>query len=428
MTGKNFKTASGPNLEFDFRNSLTPEVPLGDVLSLRREVIHPRDSPTGNATFVGLEHIAPGTGVRVGSVETDLSMLTGRKPRFRKGDVVYGYLRPYLNKVWVADFDGICSVDQYVYCVDETKAVPEYVAWFMRSPLYLERAPIDRTPGQLPRLRTEEVANVEMPLPSLDSQQRLAEGIRAKFGTYLTAKSALEDSIRVSSSLLEKTLSESFHDLTPLSVGRDEAKLPKGWEWRTLTDLARLESGHTPSRRSPEYWTEGNIPWLALPDIRALDCRVATATSEKTNALGIANSSARLLPPGTVALSRTASVGFVTRFGCEMATSQDFVNWVCGPALLPAYLMWLLRASRRFIRGLSTGAIHQTVYTDVVKRFRVCLPDPAEQERISARLDEAFALITRLRAAQEDQLAALDRLPAAFLREAFGSLESKDAP
>lgn len=213
-----------------------------------------------------------------------------------------------------------------------------------------------------------------------------------------------------------------------MSVGRDETKLPKGWEWRTLTDLARLESGHTPSRRFPEYWDDGNIPWLALPDIRALDCRIATATSEKTNALGIANSSARILPPGTVALSRTASVGFVTRFGCEMATSQDFVNWVCGPDLHPAYLMWLLRASRRFIRGLSTGAIHQTVYTDVVKRFRICLPDPIEQERIAARLDEAFALITRLQTAHEAQLSALDRLPAAFLREAFGSLEGTDAP
>lgn len=216
-----------------------------------------------------------------------------------------------------------------------------------------------------------------------------------------------------------------FSTITPLSVGKDEAPPPRGWRWQALRELARLESGHTPSRKRPEYWADGDIPWLALPDIRALDCRVATETGERTNALGIANSSARVLPVGTVALSRTASVGFVTRFGCEMATSQDFVNWVCGPDLHSPYLMWLLRASRAFLRGLATGAVHQTVYTNVVKDFRICLPDLPVQRSIAARLDETFDLVTHLRAAHEAQLAALDALPGAFLREAFGSLDHK---
>jgi hypothetical protein len=61
--------------------------------------------------------------------------------------------------------------------------------------------------------------------------------------------------------------------------------------------------------------------------------KVAQDTLESTNEQGIANSSARLLPEGTVVLSRTASVGFVTIMGRPMATSQDFVNWVCGPEL-----------------------------------------------------------------------------------------------
>ncbi len=90
---------------------------LGHLLQLRKEVVHPRDKPEGTAVFVGLEHIEPATGRRIGSVEIEKSQLTGRKPAFRKGDIVYGYLRPYLNKVWIAEFDGLCSVDQYVYLV-----------------------------------------------------------------------------------------------------------------------------------------------------------------------------------------------------------------------------------------------------------------------------------------------------------------------
>jgi type I restriction enzyme S subunit len=100
--------------------------------------------------------------------------LTGRKPCFYKGDIVYGYLRPYLNKVWIAEFDGLCSVDQYVYEVAKDFVDVEFVAWFMRSSTYLERAPIDTTPGQLPRIRTEEVASVELNLPPLREQQHIA--------------------------------------------------------------------------------------------------------------------------------------------------------------------------------------------------------------------------------------------------------------
>jgi type I restriction enzyme S subunit len=45
-------------------------------------------------------------------------MMTGRKPTFKRGHIVYGYLRPYLNKVWVADFDGCSSVDQFAFDVN----------------------------------------------------------------------------------------------------------------------------------------------------------------------------------------------------------------------------------------------------------------------------------------------------------------------
>lgn len=148
---------------------------LGDILRLRKEVIHPHNNPSGSATFVGLEHIESHTGRRIGSVNVEMSQLTGRKPQFFHKDIVYGYLRPYLNKVWVADSDGLCSVDQYVYSVAPERADTQYVAAFMRSPLYLERAPISTTPGQLPRIRIEEVAAVTIALPPLEYQQTLVK-------------------------------------------------------------------------------------------------------------------------------------------------------------------------------------------------------------------------------------------------------------
>jgi restriction endonuclease S subunit len=197
-----------------------------------------------------------------------------------------------------------------------------------------------------------------------------------------------------------------------------EAPTRAGWQWHLLTDLARLATGHTPSRRCPEYWN-GDIPWLQLPDIRALDGRVATNTLERTNQLGIDNSASVLLPAGTVCLSRTASVGFVTVMGCPMATSQDFVNWVCGPDLSPEFLKWLFVACRKPIRDLGSGAVHQTIYFPTVKQFAVCIPPLAEQERIAGRLTEQLAAVERARTAARSRLAAAEALPAAYLYGAF---------
>jgi type I restriction enzyme S subunit len=150
-----------------------PQRRLGDLMRLRKEVVHPRERPRGRAVFVGLEHIASGTGARVDSVSIEMADLTGRKPRFYEGDIVYGYLRPYLNKVWIAEFDGLCSVDQYVYAVDPHQADTRFISAFMRSHVYLGRAPVRATPGQLPRIRTEEVASVMINLPPLVEQQRM---------------------------------------------------------------------------------------------------------------------------------------------------------------------------------------------------------------------------------------------------------------
>jgi type I restriction enzyme S subunit len=117
--------------------------------------------------------------------------LTGRKARFFAGDIVYGYLRPYLNKVWLADFDGLCSVDQYVFDVRLDLADRNFVAWFMRSSTYLSRAPIGETPGQLPRIRTEEVAAVEINLPPLSEQTTIAAHLDAEFSAARTLQAAV---------------------------------------------------------------------------------------------------------------------------------------------------------------------------------------------------------------------------------------------
>lgn len=164
------------------------------------------------------------------------------------------------------------------------------------------------------------------------------------------------------------------------------------------------------------------MPWLALPDIRKLDGKFAYETGEYTNDAGLANSSARLLPPSTVCLSRTASIGFVTILGKPMATSQDFANWICGPELDPEFLMYAFMASREHLLELGSGAVHKTIYMPTLESFHICAPTIEEQCRIARALRERLAAAEALAAGLKSRLADIDVLPQRLLAEAFGEL------
>lgn len=170
-----------------------------------------------------------------------------------------------------------------------------------------------------------------------------------------------------------------------LSVGMPNKPAPEGWKWTALSEVARLETGHTPSRRHPEYW-HGDVPWIGIKDATENHGRTIHNTIQHTNKLGIANSSARLLPANTVCLSRTASVGYVVVMGRPMATSQDFVNWVCSERIDHRFLKYVLLAEQSAFQRFSSGTTHQTIYFPEVKAFHVCLPPLTEQRSIATIL------------------------------------------
>ncbi len=173
---------------------------LGDLLRRHNEIIHPGDRKEGTAEFVGLEHIEPGTGRRTGSLTINLGELTGRKPTFRRGQIVYGYLRPYLNKVWIAEFDGCSSVDQFAFDVRQDLADTRFVAAFMRSATFLRRAQIVTTTGQLPRISIDEIARVLIDLPQSPAEQRR---IAAELSRRLASVECLAASIRAELAALD---------------------------------------------------------------------------------------------------------------------------------------------------------------------------------------------------------------------------------
>ncbi len=151
-----------------------------------------------------------------------------------------------------------------------------------------------------------------------------------------------------------------------------------------------MGSGHTPSRLRSDWWVDCDIPWITTGEVSQVrdDRReVITETREKISKLGLANSSAELKPAGTVVLCRTASAGYSAIMGTNMATSQDFVTWTCGPDLDPAYLLWVLRAMRPDLLGrLAMGSTHKTIYVPDLQSLRIPLPPVEEQRKIVEKI------------------------------------------
>lgn len=198
-------------------------------------------------------------------------------------------------------------------------------------------------------------------------------------------------------------------------------QIPDHWEVTRTKFAARLRSGHTPSRQHPEYWVDCTIPWFGLADvwqIRDGQVEYVTETAEKISELGLANSAARLLPKGTVILSRTASVGFSAIMGVDMATTQDFVNWVCGPTLRPEYLLFGFRSMQHEFRRLTMGSTHQTIYMPDVARFSVAIPPLSEQDRIVAYVREERSRIDALVAKKERLIELLEENCTALITRA----------
>ena len=190
---------------------------------------------------------------------------------------------------------------------------------------------------------------------------------------------------------------------------------------------ARTGSGHTPSRSVEEYWEDCDIPWVTTADVKHLrdgSRQVLEDTEFHVSELGLANSAARVHEPGTVVLSRTASVGFSAIMGRPMATSQDFVTWTPGAELDPRYLLWVLRSmkgSGDFDR-LMYGSTHKTIYVPDLQQLRGPLPPLAVQRRIAGYLDAETARL--------DAILSRNRRLKDLLRERWHSLvtEAADAP
>ena len=174
-------------------------------------------------------------------------------------------------------------------------------------------------------------------------------------------------------------------------------EVPTHWQVRRVKDVTRLESGHTPSKTVPEYWIDCDIPWVSLNDSKFLAANdYITDTAVQINQLGIENSSARLLPAGSVVFTRDATIGLAAITTREMAVSQHLIAWCPTGLMDPAYLLRVFNAMKDHLDSYTFGATIKTIGMGDVKSLVTPVPPHDEQAAIAAFLGKALQVLDQL--------------------------------
>jgi len=174
--------------------SAWPLVPVGNVFCKSEESVLP-GSLQNAVTYIGLENLTQNTGEITGNIVTEKpSEIKSLKNVFKPDDLLYGKLRPNLNKVWIADRNGICSTDIFVIRPIGGQAIPALYGYIFRSARFNEAVLSQLKGAQLPRIGWSSFAELQIPLPPLEVQkeivaeiegyQKVIDGARAVIDNY----------------------------------------------------------------------------------------------------------------------------------------------------------------------------------------------------------------------------------------------------
>jgi len=267
--------------------------------------------------------------------------------------------------------------------------------------------------GGQKRVPPEFNKNFRTPIPPLAEQCTIADFLdrkAAEMDALVAKKRTLIAKLKEKrSALIARSVARGLPPKATRTAGLDpQPKLkasgidwlgdvPAHWNASKIKYVARVESGHTPSRSVEEYWVDCTIPWVSLNDSSYLrEHDYISDTVYQINELGLANSSARILPSGSVIFSRDATIGLCAITTRPMAVSQHFIAYLCGPQLIASYLLFNLKAMGQNLERLSFGSTIVTIGMSDVKSLACAIPPISEQRAIIRFLEHEIATLARM--------------------------------
>lgn len=163
---------------------------IENLLKRVSEQVNPKNKK-GDVFYIGLENIESGAGIIVGNPTTKYENIKSLKNIFKKGDILYGKLRPNLNKVWLANCDGICSTDILVFRATN-KTITNFYWYLMLSENFVSEVMAGIKGAQLPRVGFEHLKNLILPFPPIEIQEQIVEKIEKEKELVESSKKLIE--------------------------------------------------------------------------------------------------------------------------------------------------------------------------------------------------------------------------------------------
>ena len=227
--------------------------------------------------------------------------------------------------------------------------------------------------GAQQNLNAQLIKDFAISLPSLETQKRIADILS-------TIDDKIENNTRINHNLEEQAqaLYKSwFVDFEPFKGGKfvdsELGMIPLGWRVGTLSELGDIVAGGTPSKAKPEYYTNNGIAWLTPKDL-SVKCNKFTAKGETDiTEDGYKNSSAKLMPRGTVLFSSRAPIGYISIAKGDICTNQGFKSVVPTYAGT-AYVYYWLRENTGAIEAQASGSTFKEASGSLMKSFPALIP------------------------------------------------------
>ena len=319
--------------------------------------------------------------------------------KFCNGDTVMARITPCLENGKTAYVDmlddgeiGFGSTEFIVMRAKTGISDPQFVYYTAINPVFRNVA-IKSMVGSSGRQRVQQsvLEELELSVPDLDEQRRIGD-----FLARIDEKIALNDRINDN---LEQQAQSYFQELFVDNADPE-------WAIGTISDLGTVVGGSTPSKAKPEHYTESGIAWITPKDLSINKSKFVSHGENDITELGLKNSSAAIMPEGTVLFSSRAPIGYIAIAAGEVTTNQGFKSVVPKPEIGTPFVYFFLKNTLPVIEGMASGSTFKEVSGSTMKNVPAVIPDAETLAKFSDFCAPIFAQ-QRILEEQNQSLATL---------------------
>ena len=299
------------------------------------------------------------------------------------------------------------------FSLDPTKVNPRFLKYYTHSKMYYEWVQSFDTGATRGNINAQTFGSMEINLPPRKVQDRLVEILRS-IDDKIKLNNRINHNLEEQAQALYKSW---FVDFEPFKGGdfvdSELGLIPEGWRVGTLSELGDIVAGGTPSKTKPEYYTNNGIAWLTPKDL-SVKCNKFTARGEiDITEDGYKNSSAKLMPRGSVLFSSRAPIGYISIAKGDICTNQGFKSVVPTYAGT-AYLYYWLCENTEAIEAQASGSTFKEASGSLMRSFPALVPEKSVidsfEKELSPILNEQEILEEEIYHAEQIRDSLLPRL------------------